>query len=281
MYMCIPKTQDLKKYIPAKSVPEPGLSPRVREYTYVGMLRILHPKCVQHVDDSVAESFVAVILRCWAFYGRGFQSGAKGLVQQATSHTPESVVMCFFSWLYFFWLQGLYIPPQDSMFQSPYRQHLSFRGCHDWIFWNPKLKTTCTAHALVTRFFLPKTVASFLYPTLEVLLTICSRCLLTVRSRFLRETFEILLSTKKSAPVFVPGRVYLAHKADCFQSAKELGFERSIGTSTSMQEPSKRQSQPWTKLSFSHKQQDETRYIMTHPTAILYKARFLAETPKM
>ena len=254
MYMCIPKTQDLKKYIPAKSVPEPGLSPRVREYTYVGMLRILHPKCVQHVDDSVAESFVAVILRCWAFYGRGFQSGAKGLVQQATSHTPESVVMCFF------FLAVLFLAPR--LVYSTTRFDVS---------------KPIQAAPVISR--MPW--LNFLESKAEVLLTICSRCLLTVRSRFLRETFEILLSTKKSAPVFVPGRVYLAHKADCFQSAKELGFERSIGTSTSMQEPSKRQSQPWTKLSFSHKQQDETRYIMTHPTAILYKARFLAETPKM
>ena len=160
----------------------------------------------------------------------------------------------FSSWLYFIWLQGLYIPPQDSMFQSPYRRHLSFRGCHDRIFWNPRLKIICTAHGLLTRFYWRKVSPmyfSVLYCTLEVLLTICSRCLLTVRSRFLRGSFEILLSTKKKCTCVVPGRVYVAPKAHSFQVAKYLGSERNIGISFLMQEPPKLQSQPLTKFSFS------------------------------
>jgi hypothetical protein len=135
------------------------------------------------------------------------------------SHTHR-VCCVFSSCLYFVWLQGLYIPPQDSMFQSPYRRHLSFRGCHDRIFWNPRLKIICTAHGLLTRFYfycrkVSPMYFSVLYCTLEVLLTICSRCLLTVRSRFLRGSFEILLSTKKKCTCVVPGRVYVAPKARC------------------------------------------------------------------
>lgn len=152
--MCIPRTVDLKSTPLRKVCLNRDFR---REYI--------------HIYRTAADSTADVCPTCWGFCGQEFCSSdiavpsilgprvserckefsfnMPRLPHSTPSHTHR-VCCVFSSWLYFVWLQGLYIPPQDSMFQSPYRRHLSLRGCHDRIFWNPRLKIICTAHDLLT-----------------------------------------------------------------------------------------------------------------------------------